>query len=105
MLLPVLLDQTAIAPLAHAAGTVVSAVPNPGGGTAPPGSDKIVLILRWAAWIVSAACVLGVLFCAGSMALAHQGRGGGHDHTARLGWVLGGCILVGMASGLVGALI
>jgi hypothetical protein len=37
------------------------------------------------------------------MALRHQ-RGEGGQHVSGLGWVLGGCILIGTASALVGSL-
>ncbi len=84
--------------------SVIAAVPNPGQGTQPPGSDGIVTIIKWAAWIGLAVCVLGVIIAGGSMAVASR-RGEGGEHMSRLGWVLGGCIIIGAASGLVGAVL
>lgn len=78
--------------------------PNPGTGTAPPGFQGLELILKWVAWVVDAACIFGILFVAGQMALRHQ-RGEGGQHVAALGWVLAACILVGAASSLVTALV
>ena len=84
--------------------TSSSPVPNPGQGTQPPGSDGIVKILGWAAWIAVAVCVVGVLIAGAKMAIEHR-RGGGGESVASLGWVLGGCIVIGSASALVGALV
>ena len=80
------------------------AVPDPGKGEAPPGSDGLVTILKWVFYIASAMCVLGVLIAGGMMAISVQ-RGSGGEHVSRLGWALGGCIVIGSASALVGALL
>ncbi|WP_269750619.1 hypothetical protein [Herbidospora daliensis] len=40
---------------------------------------------------------------AAKMAISHH-QGEGSQHAAGLAWVLGGCVLLGSASGLVGAL-
>ena len=79
-------------------------VPNPGTGTAPPGSGKLLTILQWAAWIVGAFGVLGIFGVAGRMMLLHH-RGEGGQHLAGLGWVLLGCVLVSSAAGIVGVLV
>lgn len=79
-------------------------VPDPGSGEAPPGSAGLVTILKWVFYIASAMCVLGVLIAGGMMAVSVQ-RGSGGEHVARLGWALGGCIVIGAASALVGALL
>lgn len=85
----------------HAGG-----IPNPGRGTPPPGSQKILTIIRWVAWLCFSVCIIGVLGAGAMMAISafgsHQ-RGG--EHMGRLGWVLGGCVVIGAASGLVGALV
>lgn len=79
-------------------------VPNPGGGTAPPGvGDKILTLLQWVAYLATAACVGGVLYTAAKMALAH--RRGDDTNLSQLGWVFAACILIGSASTVVGALI
>lgn len=79
-------------------------VPNPGRGAAPPGSAGLIKILQWVFYIASAMCVLGVLIAGGMMAVSVQ-RGSGGEHVTRLGWALGGCIVIGSASALVGALL
>lgn len=80
------------------------APPDPGSGQAPPGFEKIELLLKWVAWIVFAMCVMGILIVSGRMAIMHQ-RGQGGEHAAGLGWVMGACVLAGVASSLVGLLI
>ena len=88
------------------ASDIIQAAPDPGGGQAPPGAEKFLTMLSWAAWIASGICVLGVIIAGGAMAMAHRGgHGGGAEQAARLGWVLAGCIVIGAASGLVGALV
>lgn len=79
-------------------------IPNPGTGVAPPGADKLTTLLSWVAWTVCVLCVAGVLIVAGRMAVIHH-RGEGGQHAAGLAWVAAACILVGAASGIVGALI
>ncbi|MGL5858161.1 MAG: hypothetical protein ACRC35_07125 [Angustibacter sp.] len=87
-----------------AVADVLTSVPNPGNGEAPPGSDGFVTILKWAAWLAFGICVLGVIVAGAMMALANR-RGEGGEHMSRLGWVFGGCIIIGSASALVGALV
>ena len=79
-------------------------MPDPGAGTAPPGSEGFLTILQWAAWIAFGICVLGVIIAGGAMAIGRS-RGEGGEHAQRLGMVLAGCIVIGSASGLVSALV
>lgn len=81
-----------------------SGVPDVGGGEAPPGADDLLTVLKWVAWSVTALCVAGIFGVAARMAVDH-GRGGGREHARGLGFVLGACLLVGSASGIVGALV
>jgi hypothetical protein len=75
-------------------------IPNPGFGTAPPGSGGILTILGWVAWGVTAACVGGILFVAIKMAVSIR-RGEFSEHAMGLGAVLFACILGGSAFGIV----
>ncbi|MBO8188889.1 hypothetical protein [Streptomyces spirodelae] len=91
--------------LAHlAADPAPSGPPDVGGGAAPPGADGLLTVLKWVAWTVTALCVAGIFGVAARMALDHS-KGGGREHAKGLGYVLGACLLVGSASGLVGALV
>lgn len=82
----------------------LSAVPDPGTGIQPPGTQGIVTALGYVAWVVCALCVAGVLMVAGRMAIHHR-QGIGGEHMSGLAWVLGACILVAAGSGIIGALI
>jgi hypothetical protein len=77
---------------------------NPGAGVAPPGADKVTTVLSWIAWLVFAACVAGILFCAGKMAVNHR-RGEGAEHASGLAYTLAACIVAGAASSIVGFMI
>lgn len=79
-------------------------VPDVGEGEAPPGADGLLTVLKWVAWSVTALCVAGLFGVAARMAVDHS-RGGGREHVQGLGFVMGACVLVGSASGIVGALI
>lgn len=83
---------------------LAAAVPNPGQGQAPPGSEKLEKLLGWVAWVVFGICVVGVLVVAGRMAISHR-RGEGGEHATGLAWVGAACILAGSASAIVQALI
>jgi peptidoglycan/LPS O-acetylase OafA/YrhL len=90
--------------LAGATPAPGNGVPNPGTGQAPPGSEGFLTIIRWGAWLAFGICVLGVILAGAMMAIASR-RGEGQEHGARLMWVLAGAIVIGSASGLVGALV
>ena len=81
-----------------------AAAPNPGGGSPPPGSARFLTVLQWGAWLVTAACVAGILIVAGTMALRHRRGDGGAEAASGLAWVLVACILVASAGPIVTAL-
>jgi hypothetical protein len=80
-------------------------LPNLGSGTAPPGAEKITLILQWGLWAVTIACVGGVLFSAGKMALNHRNGGGGGEAMTGLIWVLVASVIAGSATSIIALLI
>jgi hypothetical protein len=88
----------------HLAADVLAVIPNPGQGSAPPGSGGVMKILGWCAWIVFGAIVAGVLMVAGRMALAHR-RGEGVEVSGGLVMTLAAAIIAGSASALVGAVL
>lgn len=90
--------------LALVATTVLTGVPDPGAGEAFPGSEAALTVLGWVAWSAFGICVLGAIIAGALMAIGSR-RGDGGEHLGRLGWVFGGCIVVGSASSLVGALV
>ncbi|GAB4082766.1 hypothetical protein GCU67_20290 [Modestobacter muralis] len=89
---------------ANTAGLDVLAVIDPGEGTAPPGSEGLVTIVNWVAWVAVGLCVVGVI-CAGVGMLFAGRRGEGGEQAVKLGWVMAGSIVIGGAAGLVGALV
>jgi hypothetical protein len=90
--------------LAILAVDVLAAVPNPGQGTAPPGSQGLLTILGWAAWCVFGVIVAGLLIVAGRMALAHR-RGEGAEVSGGIVLVLAAAVIAGSASAIVGAVL
>lgn len=90
--------------LLRAYTSLITGLPDPGRGTPPPGSDGVSTVLSWAAWIALALCVLGVIIAGAMMALGSR-RGEGGEHAGRLGMVMAACIVIGTASGIVGALV
>jgi hypothetical protein len=80
----------------------VLAAPDPGSGVAPPGSEQILIVLRWIKWLMTAAAVAGGLFIAGKMVISH--RRGDDTNVSALGFWLLACILLGVAPQLVDAL-
>ena len=80
-------------------------VPNPGVGEPPPGAAKLLKILGWAAWIVFAACVGGVLIVAGKMAISHRRGMGGGEEASNLVWPLIAAIVGASASGIIGTIL
>ena len=78
---------------------VLAAAPDPGEGVAPPGSEKILTILQWAKWIFTAMAVLGGIYIAGQMVLAH--RRGDDAQVGKLGLFLGACVFAGVVPNVV----
>lgn len=46
-------------------------LPNPS-PVAPPGSDRITLVLGWVMWVVAAFCLLMTIIAGGRIAAAHR---------------------------------
>jgi len=92
------LTLTGVAALAGPAMADVIPNPNP---QAPPGVDaKVNIILGILMYLVIAACVGGILLCAGKLAVAHR-RGESGEAVGQLGGVAAACVLVGSAAAIV----
>jgi hypothetical protein len=85
------------------AAALLAAVPDPGQGQAPPGSDKILTVVAWVAWIAFAACVVGVLKAGGLLAAMGMGSRGSGDHSMSLLASIAGAIVCGSAAAIVTA--
>jgi hypothetical protein len=91
---------TALMVLALPAATAMAAAPDPGSGSQPPGTEKLLTLLKWLAWCGYAACVAGVILAAIGLVMEHKGRGSGGG-SGQLVMVLIGALLIGAASKLV----
>lgn len=79
-------------------------VPNPGGGSAPPGvGDKFQEVMGWAKWVCLGVAVLGIM-AIGAMMTVGSRRGEGGEKVGALGWALGGVVIIAGAFSLVGFL-
>ena len=95
---------SAAAQLAARGDLVLAAdIPTPT-GVRPPGTQGLTTVLNWTFWGVTFLCVVGVLMVAGAMAVAHR-RGEGGEHLAKLGWVMGACVLGAAGAQLVNTLV
>ena len=90
----ILLDLVAFVPMD---------VPNPGGGSAPPGFGNFTTIMGWGKWIALGILVMALIFAGVRMAIGNR-RGEGGEHAASIGWVLGGVLVVSAAFAVVGVL-
>lgn len=87
-----------------AMAAVVAQVPDPGMGQAPPGSQELMTLLGWVAWIVFGLCVAGLLIGAGYMAIEHQRHGGGGQVAGQLVKPMVAAVVAASASGFIGVL-
>jgi hypothetical protein len=94
--------MSALHTVAHAATDLLSALPDPD-ADAPPGSDKFEKLIGWAKWISLTVCILG-LFAAGALMAIQSRRGEGGEHVGKIGMVLGGVIVISVATALVSTL-
>ena len=68
-----------------------------------PGTDKFQTIIGWSAWIAAGLCLIGLIATGATLAVSyHRGT---NEHVGRLAGVAAGCLIVGGASTVVGALV
>lgn len=80
-----------------------SVIPNPT-PTVPEQARGLLTVLNWASGIGLVLGVLGVIIVGITMVIQLQ-RGEGSQSIAKLGWVLGGCIIITGAAGIVRAFV
>ncbi|MDE9366564.1 hypothetical protein PZ938_13205 [Luteipulveratus sp. YIM 133132] len=79
-------------------------VPNPGSGKKPPGFDKFTDVMGWVKWIALGLCVIALIGAGVSMAMGSR-RGDGGEHLQKVGYVLGGVMVISAAVSLIGFLV
>ena len=77
--------------------------PNPA-PTPPPGlQGPVTTMVAWGKWGVLVCGVVGLLICAGKMAIGHRNRATfAADGATGIPWVLGGLSLAAVAAAIVG---
>jgi cytochrome b561 len=68
-----------------------------------PGVTNLQVFIGYAAWLATAACIIGLVLTGAMMAISYQH--GNNEHMGRLGSVIAGCITVGAASPIVGSVL
>src|SRR5664280_1462765 len=69
---------------------------------AVPGLTKVQDVIGYVSWAAAAVCLIGLIVAGAAMAVAHQQ---GRMPAGQLGAVAAGCMIVGAAGTIVGALI
>lgn len=75
-------------------------VPDPGNGTAPPGSEKFTDVLGWLKWVALGVAVAGVIILGAKLTIDNN-RGEGGRHLGSLGYIMVGIILISAAVSVV----
>ena len=83
---------------------VVSAVPDPGNGTPPPGFEKFQQVMGWVKWLALGVAVIGIMIIGAKLAIESR-RGEGGAHLGALGTAMAGVIVISGAASLVGFLV
>jgi hypothetical protein len=68
-----------------------------------PGLSMVQTIIGYIAWIMAGVCVIGLIIAGALLATSY--RRGSSEHAGRIGSVAAGCVIVGGASTIIGALI
>jgi hypothetical protein len=80
--------STALTAVSAAAGsTLLAADITVPASVQPPGTEGLLTVLGWGAWIVTLVCIAGIFAVAAKMAFSHR-RGEGSEAVGQLGWVL-----------------
>lgn len=68
-----------------------------------PGLTGVQTVISYVSWVAAALCLIGLIITGGMLAVSYQR--GNSEHAGRLGGVATGCLIVGGASTIIGALI
>ena len=70
---------------------------------AVPGLSGVQTVIGYTSWIAAGLCLIGLIAAGGMLAVSYSR--GTNEHVGRLGGVAAGCLIVGGASSIIGALI
>jgi hypothetical protein len=73
-------------------------------GQTPPGGGKVNTVVQWVFWGCSIACVIALAIAGASLAMSYRRGEEGGPHFARLLAVCIGAVIIGSATGIIGAL-
>ena len=93
---------TVLNTVAELATILPADIPNPA-PVQPPGTEGFITIMGWVKWIGFGLAGIAVILV-GIQMFFNSRRGEGGEHAGKLGWVLGGIILIGAAAGIVSSL-
>jgi hypothetical protein len=96
--------STALTALSTAKNTLLAVDITVPSSSQPPGTEGLLTVLGWGAWIVTLVCIAGIFAVAAKMAFSHR-RGEGSEAVGQLGWVMGACVLIAAAGPIVNVLI
>jgi hypothetical protein len=68
-----------------------------------PGLSGVQTVIGYISWVAAALCLIGLVGAGALLAVSYHR--GNTEHTGRLGGVAAGCLIVGGASTIIGALI
>jgi cytochrome b561 len=88
---------------AAAAARVLAGSPFNSNPAAIPGVTNLQTIIGYACWIATALCLIGLTITGATMAVSYHR--GSNEHVGRLGGVAAGCLVVGAASPIAGAIL
>ncbi|AUH70579.1 MULTISPECIES: hypothetical protein [Gordonia] len=72
---------------------------------APPGSSKFLLLLSWVGWLAMIGAVAALVIIGGKFGFEKRQGTADSESAERATKALIGCVVIGIAGGLVGALV
>lgn len=97
-----MLLETVMTIVTQATAIFPAEIPNPA-PVQPPGTDGVITIVSWTKWIGFAIAAVAIVV-AGIRIVLTRRNGEGGEHVGILGYILGGCIIMGGGIGLVSML-
>jgi hypothetical protein len=81
------------------------AVPDPKGGAALPGVEKLQTLMHWVFIVAGIVSVVGIVSIGAKMAISNRGHGAENPNIGALGIATAGCVVISVASAIVNLLL